>query len=138
MRLEMALTPSGANQTRDRAAVAVSRSRCTGQGTALLPCRASCMNDILCSMNSKMISGKGRMRLRIFGISVIWLVFAVVALAQHQPSIPPHGKLARLFNEKDLAGFDTLLEKHGINSDPDKVFQVEKGVLHISGQEFGG
>jgi hypothetical protein len=31
-----------------------------------------------------------------------------------------------------------LLEKHGINSDPDKVFQVEKGVLHISGQEFGG
>src|SRR5436190_534299 len=39
---------------------------------------------------------------------------------------------------KDRAGFNTLLEKHGINSDPDKVFQVEKGVLHISGQEFGG
>ena len=42
------------------------------------------------------------------------------------------------FLGKDFAGFDTLLEKQGINSDPNKVFQVEKGVLHISGQEFGG
>ena len=39
---------------------------------------------------------------------------------------------------KDLTGFDTLLEKQGINSDPNRVFQVEKDVLHITGQEFGG
>lgn len=43
-----------------------------------------------------------------------------------------------LFNGKNLKGFDTFLEKHGINSDPDKVFLVEDGVLHISGAEMGG
>ena len=58
--------------------------------------------------------------------------------AQAKPSIPPHGKLLALFNGKNFTGFDTLLEKQGINRDPNKVFQVEKGVLHISGQEFGG
>ena len=39
---------------------------------------------------------------------------------------------------RNFAGFDTLLEKHGINHDPDGVFKVEKGMLHVSGQEFGG
>ncbi len=78
------------------------------------------------------------MRLRIFAVLLVGLVLAMAASAQDKPSIPPHGKLSPLFNGKDLAGFDTLLEKQGINSDPNKVFQVEKGVLHISGQEFGG
>jgi Domain of Unknown Function (DUF1080) len=78
------------------------------------------------------------MRLRIFGVSMVGLMLVLAASAQDKPSIPRHGKLSPLFNEKDLAGFDTLLEKHGINSDPDRVFLVEKGVLHISGQEFGG
>src|SRR5450432_2723694 len=85
-----------------------------------------------------MIRAERRMRLKIFAVSTVVLMLAVAASAQDKPSIPPHGKLSLLFNGKDLVGFDTLLEKHGVNSDPDKVFQVEKGVLHISGQEFGG
>jgi hypothetical protein len=76
--------------------------------------------------------------LRVLGISTIALMLIVPAAARDKPFIPPHGKLAPLFNGKDLTGFDTLLEKQGINSDPNKVFQVEKGMLHISGQEFGG
>jgi hypothetical protein len=53
-------------------------------------------------------------------------------------SIPPHDKLKPLFNGKNFKGFDTLLKNHGLNNDPDKVFQVENGALHISGEEFGG
>jgi hypothetical protein len=59
-------------------------------------------------------------------------------IAQTANGIPPHGKLVRLFSGKDLTGFDILLESKGLNHDPDKVFQVEKGVIHVSGNDFGG
>jgi hypothetical protein len=32
---------------------------------------------------------------------------------------------------------DTYLKSTGLNSDPNHVFKVENGVLHISGTEFG-
>jgi len=54
------------------------------------------------------------------------------------PTIPPHGKLKPLFNGKNFKGFDTLLQDHGINNDPNHVFQVQDGALYITGQEFGG
>ena len=76
--------------------------------------------------------------LRMFALAALGVMLSVAASAQSKPSIPQHGKMESLFNGKDLTGFDTLLQKQGINSDPNKVFQVEKGVLHISGQEFGG
>lgn len=74
------------------------------------------------------------------GLCAMVLVLGAIvsAAGQAPPSIPPHARLNPLFNGKDLTGFDTLLEKQGVNSDPNRVFQVEKGVLHISGQEFGG
>ena len=31
-----------------------------------------------------------------------------------------------LFNGKNFDGFDTLLERHGINNDPDKVFRWKR------------
>jgi len=68
----------------------------------------------------------------------IALILTMAATAQDTGKIPAHGKMKPLFNGKDLKGFDTFLEKHGSNSDPDKVFQVENGVLHISGAEMGG
>jgi hypothetical protein len=80
----------------------------------------------------------GRQILHVLGMAALALLLHLAAWAQAKPSRPPHGKLSPLFNGKDFTGFDTLLEKQGINSDPNKVFQVEKGVLHISGQEFGG
>jgi hypothetical protein len=42
-----------------------------------------------------------------------------------------------LFNGKNLDGFDTYLQRHGKDNDPDHVFTVKDGVLRISGQEFG-
>ena len=42
------------------------------------------------------------------------------------------------FQREKPCRFRHLAEKHGINHDPDGVFQVEKGMLHVSGQEFGG
>ena len=43
----------------------------------------------------------------------------------------------RLFNGKNLDGFDTFLQSKGVNNDPEKVFQVHDGMVHISGQEYG-
>jgi hypothetical protein len=42
-----------------------------------------------------------------------------------------------LWNGKDLTGFYTYLQKSGRNNDPDKVFQVHDGMIHISGREYG-
>jgi hypothetical protein len=48
-----------------------------------------------------------------------------------------NGGVIRLFNGRNLDGFDTFLESKGTNNDPEKVFQVEDGMLHISGAEYG-
>lgn len=45
--------------------------------------------------------------------------------------------VTRLFNGVNLDGFDTFLETKGLNNDPEKVFQVHDGVVHISGAEYG-
>jgi hypothetical protein len=58
--------------------------------------------------------------------------------AQQASGIPPHGKLVKLFNGKDLSGFDILLKSSGLNHDDKHVFTVEKGVIHVSGDDFGG
>ena len=46
-------------------------------------------------------------------------------------------KMKPLFNGKDLNGWYSFLATKGKNNDPDKVFVVENGLLHISGKEFG-
>jgi len=43
----------------------------------------------------------------------------------------------RLFNGKNLDGFDTFLREKGLNNDPDKVFRVHDGMIHVSGTEYG-
>jgi len=52
--------------------------------------------------------------------------------------------LPRLFNGRDLTGFDTYLgpphggsSPYGRNNDPEKVFTVAGGQLHISGKVYG-
>jgi hypothetical protein len=81
---------------------------------------------------------KNRIVLRYAYVLNASLLLMAMACAQTTPTIPLHGKLKPLFNGKNFNGFDTLLQDHGINSDPDKVFQIENRVLHISGKEFGG
>jgi hypothetical protein len=51
--------------------------------------------------------------------------------------IPPHGKAVVLFNGRDLTQFDSFIKAQGLNHDPNHVFRVEKGVIHVSGKEFG-
>lgn len=45
--------------------------------------------------------------------------------------------MKQLFNGKNLDGWYTFLRTKGKNSDPEKVFTVDNGLLHISGKEFG-
>jgi hypothetical protein len=46
-------------------------------------------------------------------------------------------KMKPLFNGKNLDGWYTFLRTKGKSNDPEKVFSVENGLLHISGKEFG-
>jgi hypothetical protein len=46
-------------------------------------------------------------------------------------------KMTPLFNGNDLNGWYSFLATKGKDNDPEKVFNVEKGMLHISGKEFG-
>src|ERR1700759_5878095 len=71
----------------------------------------------------------------------LWVACAAIVPAigaQILNGIPTHGKLVRLFNGKDFTGFDILLQSKGLNHDTDKIFQVEKGIIHVSGNDFGG
>ncbi len=54
-----------------------------------------------------------------------------------QIAIPPHDPAIVLFNGSDLSQFDTFIRERGLNSDPDHVFRVEDGVIHVSGHEMG-
>ena len=47
------------------------------------------------------------------------------------------GEFRPLFNNKDLQGWYSFLKTNGKNSDPDTVFSVSDGMLHITGKEFG-
>ena len=55
----------------------------------------------------------------------------------HAVPIPPHKSAVVLFDGADLHNFDTFLKTTGLNSDPNGVFRVENGLIHISGTEFG-
>jgi hypothetical protein len=47
------------------------------------------------------------------------------------------GQPVLTFNGKDLEGFYTYLHDHGYD-DPNGVFTVRDGAIHVSGEEFGG
>ena len=42
-----------------------------------------------------------------------------------------------LFNGKNFQGWYSFLRSKGKNNDPEKVFNIKNGLLHISGKEFG-
>ena len=76
--------------------------------------------------------------MRQFGLVILLyaaLPFPVLrAYAEDGPITP--GEAIRLFNGKDLSNFYTWLvdDKY---QDPDKVFRVHNGMVHVSGAEFG-
>ena len=71
------------------------------------------------------------------GLLLCMLSAGAALLPAQKPPIPKHGPAIQLFNGKDLTGFDTFLKTEGLNSDPNHVFTVENGTVHVSGTEMG-
>jgi Domain of Unknown Function (DUF1080) len=70
--------------------------------------------------------------------SFILLSCVCTAIANGQAKhIPAHDPAIFVFDGKDLNQFGTFLRSDGLNSDPNHVFTVEHGVVHVSGTEFG-
>jgi hypothetical protein len=73
---------------------------------------------------------------KIGGLLLLFCLCAASAIAQAR-TIPAHDRAIVLFDGKDLSQFNTFLPRSGLNSDPNHVFTVENGVVHVSGTEFG-
>jgi Domain of Unknown Function (DUF1080) len=69
--------------------------------------------------------------------SIVLLIYASAVSQVLAQEIPLHDKAVVLFDGSSLDSFDSFLRSKGLNCDPDHVFQVENGVIHISGKEFG-
>ena len=68
-------------------------------------------------------------------------LIVVFALGGQEPlscAEPRDDGWVSLFNGKDLQGWYTFLDRCGKNSDPEKVFAVEDGVIHIYAQSQDG
>jgi hypothetical protein len=64
-------------------------------------------------------------------------VCSVALMQMTAKKIPAHKAAIILFDGSNLNNFDTFLKSKELNSDRDHVFQVENGVIHISGKEMG-
>jgi hypothetical protein len=67
----------------------------------------------------------------------ILLFPAIVAILATMPAAGADPAVIHLFNGKDLTNFYTFVKGSGKNDDPKKVFQVEEGVIHVSGEVYG-
>jgi hypothetical protein len=74
--------------------------------------------------------------LRISGL-LLFIPLCSINLNAQAKGIPAHGPAVVLFDGKDLSQFDTFITSAGLNSDPNHVFTVEKGAVHVSGTEMG-
>jgi hypothetical protein len=83
-----------------------------------------------------------RIELRVFLLIVLPVLFINQGIAQKQ-----NNEWRSLFNGKDLSNWGTYLRPSeaaadkqpiGLNKDPHGVFTVENGMIHISGQDWGG
>jgi Domain of Unknown Function (DUF1080) len=68
---------------------------------------------------------------------MVLLICASVPGHAFAQKIPPHKAAVVLFDGSNLNQFDSFLRSTGLNSDPNHVFQLENGVIHVSGKEFG-
>jgi hypothetical protein len=68
-------------------------------------------------------------------VRTILLILAFSLATQAEPVRP--AKKIKLFNGRDLTNFYVFL-KDNKREDPKKVFTVDKGLIHISGEEWGG
>ncbi|HLY75911.1 MAG TPA: DUF1080 domain-containing protein [Planctomycetota bacterium] len=68
--------------------------------------------------------------MRLFRALLAWTLTPGVLVASAAPQ-------EELWNGRDFTGFYTYLRNSGRNNDPDHVFQVLDGMIHVSGKEFG-
>lgn len=71
-------------------------------------------------------------RILLAAMSIFVLVPALAA-----QNAPRAGKAIKLFNGKNLDGFYTWVENQGKNQDPNRVFTVHDGMIHVSGTAMG-
>jgi len=64
-------------------------------------------------------------------------VLLLLAAALAWGADPKLGPKRKLFNGKNLDGFYTFLREQGKDKDPNGVFRVENGAVHVSGTEYG-
>ncbi|MFC5409273.1 DUF1080 domain-containing protein [Larkinella bovis] len=68
----------------------------------------------------------------LFGV-----VFSLLATTENTVAQSKRSKTVRLFNGKNLDNWYVFIEKRGRDQDEKKVFSVEDGYIHISGEEYG-
>ena len=74
---------------------------------------------------------------RVIIAAAFFMASFVAAAGQATEDIPQHGAAIVLFDGSSLDAFDSFLKTKGLNSDPEHVFRLENGLIHISGTEFG-
>jgi 3-keto-disaccharide hydrolase len=72
-----------------------------------------------------------------FLLTVAAILLSTAPIQAQNPAIPAHGKPIVLFDGSNLDSFDTFLKSKGLNNDPEHIFRVEDGVIHVAGKEFG-
>lgn len=79
-------------------------------------------------------------RLALLGLGAILVAAApnqdVPSFANNRPAVKA-GEAVLKFNGRDLTGFYPFTKDHKFD-DPSRVFTVKDGMIHISGEEFGG
>jgi len=71
------------------------------------------------------------------GISILRCGENAPSKAEQETAASSENKTNELFNHKNLDGWYTWLKEKGKNVDPNNVFTIDNGVLHISGEEWG-
>lgn len=86
-----------------------------------------------------------KMKQKIFtSLAIVFLMTSVAEKTFAQSAIPSTNVKGgskgtiELFNGENLDGWYTFLKGYGKNNDPKDVFTVEDGLIHISGEEWGG
>ncbi len=81
---------------------------------------------------------KGFPTMRRLLMTCLGLAGLLLALPAAADSADAKDNTVRLFNGKDLSNFYTWLKNYGKNKDPEQVFTVHDGMVHVSGKVFGG
>jgi hypothetical protein len=65
------------------------------------------------------------------------LFLLAATISSGAQKVPAHTTPISLFNGHDLSNFETFIRDKGLNNDPNHMFTVDHGVIHVSGNGFG-